>query len=46
MYAAHSLTLLLPVAIIVCAFLVVLLLSRIRSKASKPIADDIETHHC
>ena len=44
-YAAHSLTLLLPVAIIACAFLLVLLLSRIRSKASKPAADDAESHH-
>ena len=35
-YAAHSLTLLFPVAIIVCAFLLVLLVSRIRGKASKP----------
>jgi hypothetical protein len=45
-YAAHSLTLLFPVAIIVCAFLLVLLVSRIRGKASKPTADDVESHHC
>jgi hypothetical protein len=45
-YAAHSLTLLLPVAIIVCAFLLVLLLSRIRGKARKPTADDVESNHC
>jgi hypothetical protein len=44
-YAAHSLTLLLPIAIIACAFLLVLLVSRIRGKASKPAANDAESHH-
>jgi hypothetical protein len=34
-YAAHSLTRLLPVAIIVCGFLLVLLLVRMRGKARK-----------
>ena len=43
-YAAHSLTLLFPVALIVCAFLLVLLVSRIRGKASKPAMDDVDSH--
>jgi hypothetical protein len=45
-YAAHSLTLLLPVGIIVGGFLLAWLLTRIRDKASKPAADDPKSHHC
>ena len=45
-YAAHSLTLLLPVRIIVGGFLLAWLLTRIRGKASKPAADDPKSHHC
>ena len=42
-YAAHSLSRLLPVGIIVCALLVAWLLARI-GKARKPTADDAESH--
>jgi hypothetical protein len=45
-YAAHSLTRLLPVGIIVCALLLVWLLASLRSKARKPTEDDAESHHC
>jgi hypothetical protein len=45
-YAAHSLTLLLPVGIIVGGFLLAWLLTRIRGKASKPAADDPKSHQC
>jgi hypothetical protein len=45
-YAAHSLTLLLPLGIIVGGFLSAWLLTRIRGKASKPVADDPKSHHC
>jgi hypothetical protein len=45
-YAAHSLTLLLPVGIIVGGFLLAWLLTRIRGKASNPAAGDLKSHHC
>ena len=45
-YAAHSLTLLLPVGIIACGLLSVWLVSRISAKARKPAAGDSESHHC
>ena len=43
-YSAHSLSRLLPVAIIVCALLLAWLLSRVPGKAGKPTADDAESH--
>jgi hypothetical protein len=45
-YAAHSLTRLLPVGIIVCALLLAWLLARISGKTRKPAADDAESHQC
>ena len=42
-YAAHSLSRLLPLGIVGCAFLLVWLLARI-GKARKPAADDAESH--
>ena len=42
-YSAHSLSRLLPVAIIVCALLLAWLLVRI-GKARKPAANDAESH--
>lgn len=45
-YSAHSLSRLLPVAIIAGALLLAWLLSRIPGKARKPAADDAESHHC
>lgn len=44
-YAAHSLTLLLPLGIIVGGLLLAWLLTRIRGKASNPAADDPKSHH-
>ena len=45
-YAAHSLTLLFPVGIIVGGLLLAWLLTRIQRKARKPATDDAESHHC
>ena len=45
-YAAHSLSRLFPLGIIVCALLLAWLLARIQRKARKPTADDAESHHC
>ncbi len=44
-YAAHSLSHLLPLAIIVCAFLLAWLVAGIRGKARRLAADHDEPHH-
>jgi hypothetical protein len=45
-YAAHSLSRLLPLGIIACALLLAWLLARIQAKARKPTTDNAESHHC